>query len=248
MALALTKQELLVAQETMKWCLNYVVPAIIADPPEQPNAKVYANGTCSFFDTGIRKLAVTNWHVVEAFHLQKIKKRDVIFQLGPLIFDIENRLIDSDKIRDIAVMDITEADLKVINKQSFQCLDWPPERVKKDECVAFAGYPGIFRSIPGNQRILSQSVLMLELVADSSSEQFIIELQRNEWVKQLGIRDISELTSFGGFSGAAVFRLKNIQPIAVIEPVGIVFEHGETFDIHRIRHIDFINADGTIRS
>ncbi|MBI5875594.1 MAG: hypothetical protein HZB81_07110 [Deltaproteobacteria bacterium] len=41
----LTTRQLLVAQETMKWCLNYVTPLFIADPPDQPNAKVYANGT-----------------------------------------------------------------------------------------------------------------------------------------------------------------------------------------------------------
>lgn len=245
----LTKQDLLISQETMKWCLNYVTPAYIADPPSQQNAGIYKNGTCSFIDTGMRMFAVTNWHVVEEFREQKLKKNDVIFQLGPIVYDIEERIIAEDKGRDLAIMEIGPDELKEMGKQASSCHAWPPERICKDERVVFAGYPGIFRETRQKSTAAFESVLRYELVKSASSEQFIIAFDMADLIELVGSREKSELTDFGGFSGTAVFRYKDDQPIAIIEPVGIVFEHGKMHetDIHLIRHIDFINADGTIR-
>lgn len=235
--------------ETMKWCLNYVIPAHIADPPSQQNAGIYKNGTCSFIDTGIRIFAVTNWHVVEYFRQKKSEKNDVIFQLGSIVYDIEERIIAEDKERDLATIDIELDELKEMEKQACLCRAWPPERIGKGERVVFAGYPGIFRETRQKRTAAFESVLRDELVESASSEQFIIAFDMTDLIEMVGSREKTELTDFGGFSGAAVFRYKDDQPIAIIEPVGIVFEHSKIHetDIHLIRHIDFINADGTIR-
>jgi hypothetical protein len=245
MTTTLTAQQKLIGFQTAEWCLNYVAPAFIADPPNQEGGGIYTNGTCSFIDTGRRKFAVTNWHVIDAFRQKKAKKADLNFQIGSVVIKIDDHIISENVRRDLATFEITDSDLAVLHKQFCSCTQWPSPRVVNDELVVFAGYPGIFRSQLSLHEALFESVHMLEMVTSASSNQFGIHFDRDAWITQTRRRKAPGLSDLGGFSGAVVFRPKNAA-ITYLEPVGVIFEYSPSLDLQLIRHIDFINDDGSI--
>lgn len=67
----LVKLQEQVASQAMKCCLNYIIPVFFADPPDKKGGRVYKNGTCLLIDTGNKKFAITNHHVIEGFRQKK---------------------------------------------------------------------------------------------------------------------------------------------------------------------------------
>lgn len=241
-----TKEQRDIANVALDCCRDYVTFAMIADVPSGPNSRVHNSATCSFIDTGHAKIGVTNQHVLEAYRKQKLTKPNVRFQLGSLVFDAEERLIDEHVNHDLAVFSVDEACVSRLKKQFCSCSSWPPQRARVSEIALLAGYPGIFRQQVSNQDVLFEVVLLLEVVKSSSDEHFTIFLDKANWTKQSGRRKISDLKNLGGFSGSSVFRLVEDELGAVVEPVGIVFEALSEFGLFRARHMDLIKPDGSI--
>jgi hypothetical protein len=124
------------------------------------------NGTCFFFKTPARLMAVTAKHVIEEFRRVKDRDPSTICQIGNLLVDPIERLIAVGLKADIATFDVTDHELRQIDKRPITL--WPPEPPDGDDRgVIFAGYPaaaivvddaftrgfGIYVATAGAQRV-----------------------------------------------------------------------------------------------
>lgn len=234
--------------EFLRLARNYVAFVILAPSPDQPESRIYGNATCSFIDTGSRCFGITNKHVVDEFRDLREENPSMNFQIGSYLFDIENNIIDECDSPDLLTFEIAEDFMSRIGKSFCPCRSWPPSRAIINETIVFAGFPGQFREQISRDSARFGIVAMLELVLSSSENQFIIFLDRDNWILRFGTRDISELRNLGGMSGTAVFRIREINRIATLEPIGLIYAGGEEWNWQLAVHIDFIQSNGTIRS
>ncbi|MFA6468889.1 MAG: hypothetical protein WCW35_08315 [Bacteroidota bacterium] len=242
-----TKQQLSLADESMKLCLTYVSFVYFAESPNKQGSRIHANGTCSFVDTGTSKFAITNHHVIEGFRTKQLQFPELNFQIGSEIIDIENRIISESEYHDLVTFRITDEEMAKFGKTFCFCRDWPPLDAVNDEAIFFAGYPGEFRTQLSPNEVEFQSILMTEVVKSSSPDKFTIVFDKSNWMKLDGPREVSELTHYGGLSGTAIFRLNEKYPIHTLEPIGIIYEGGNVLNIQLVKHISFINKDGVIK-
>jgi len=238
-----TKQE---GDELLRLVRNYIAFVIIAPPPNQSESRIYGNATCSFIDTGSRRFGITNRHVVEGFRKLREENPNMNFQIGSYVFDIENRIIDECNRPDLLTFEVSEEFMSRIGKTFCLCRTWPPLRANDDETIVFAGFPGQFREQISQDSARFGIAAMLELVTSSSENQFVIFLDRDNWIRRFGTREISELKNLGGMSGTAVFRRGKNNCIIPLEPIGIIYEGGAEWDLQFAVHIDFVRPNGTI--
>lgn len=227
-------------------CSNYVIPVFIADNISKVDSKVYSNGTATFIDTGMKKILVTNEHVIREYREQRIQHTDLNFYLGSLVIDVEDRLIDINKDQDLATLTIEPEELTSLGKECCSCVNWPPDIISSDEVVMFIGFPGIFRRLVSTNVVRFESAIIVDDVTSSSPGKFTIHMDFSDYFKFSGLRDADELTDIGGFSGAGVFKFKDSGLMKIVEPAGIIFEGSSNLNVQLAKHIGFINADGTI--
>lgn len=244
----ITQKEKNLAGEYQKWALNYVTYLYFADSPQKHNSKIYDSATTTFIDTGKRKIAVTNYHVIE--HYERLRRVDdkINFQIGSeVITDVQSRIIDKSSKYDLVTYEISEKIMSALGKQWCSNSNWPPKKVKQKEVLVFAGYPGIFRRIVSKGNVYFESVIILEEIISVSPDSFKIHLDIENYSRLLGHRKFDELKEYGGFSGAGIFRLNNLKQISTLEPVGIIYEGSNEWKIQIASHIDVINDNGTIK-
>ena len=231
--------------EYQKWVINYVIYVYFADPPFINESKIYNSATSTLIDTGTKKLAVTNNHVIKAFEKLKVINKNVNFQIGSLVIeDIHDRIIDRNDFYDIVTFNLSDVEIKSLGKQYCSFVHWPPTQVEKDEVLVFAGYPGIFRSIKAPGKVRFESVIFMEEIKSTSSESFKIYLDTENYEVLLGTRKFEELTDSGGFSGAECLSELIIKKLfQFLEPVGIIYEGSESWKLQVASHIDVINSD-----
>lgn len=239
-----TEKQEQIAGELLKWILNYVAPVFfVTGRPPQGNLVI--NATVSFVNCG-KFIAVINNHVLEAFENLKESNPHAQLQFSHLIIPVEDRLICRNKKLDLATFQITDKELRIIQKQAISPSKWPPDRPIVDDIILFSGYPNIYSRKVNSRGCLFEAVPILELIKSVSEKYITVWFDRNNWKKYLGYRELSELTSLGGFSGAATFIPSKSQ-IMRPELVGFLSECAPNLDIVLIRHADFITSEGIIK-
>ena len=235
--------------EYQKWTINYVIYTYFADPPFIEGSKIYNSATSTLIGTGIRKFAVTNNHVIKSFEELKAIDNKVKFQIGSSVIDnIVDRIIDQNKFYDLVTFELSDEEVKSLGKQFCPFALWPPKEVEKEEVLIFTGYPGIFRDIKAPGKVYFQSVIIMEEIISTSPESFKIFLDTDNYKVLLGPRKFEDLTDYGGFSGAGVFRINDKKTIATLEPVGIIYEGSENWKLQFASHINVIDANGKIKA
>jgi len=237
-----------IADESLKWVLKYSTFIAIAERKGYSEYMVHHNATCSFIDTGIRKFAITNFHVIEKYRELKKEKANLILQVGSCIIDIEESIIEENKSLDLVTFQIDDNIMDVNKKQFCSCSNWPPERAKKEENILYVGFPGKFRETKSINEFNFYAVAFFEVVSECSEEHFSVLIDRKLWSKRFGLKDISEFDNWGGFSGAGIFRFNEEKCVAFLEPLGVMVSACQSYEILLIRHIDFIDANGVIRN
>jgi hypothetical protein len=242
-----SEDKIKLSAEYQKWALNYVIYTYFADPVNKTGSKIHNSATTTFVDTGKKKLAITNAHVIEEFKKLQLKEPDINYQLGSLVIpDILNRIVSKNSQYDLATYEITEKEINSIQKQFCLSPQWPPDEIKKDELLLFAGYPGIFRDIVSPGRVKFESIIILDEIISTSPESFKILLDTDNYERLLGKRTWEELSSMGGCSGAGVFRINDKKKIATLEPVGVIFEGSNFLKIQKAAHFTVIDEQGII--
>jgi hypothetical protein len=235
--------------EYQKWALNYVINTFFADPPSMPDCKIYNSATSTFIDTGSKKFAATNNHVIQQYENLIKTQSNINYQLGPLVInDINSRIIDRNKFYDLVTYELLDEEINSLGKQYCPFTPWPPAEVRKDELLFFAGYPGIWRNIKSPGKVYFQSAIFIEEIISTSPESFKIHLDIDNYKVLLGPRKFEELTDYGGFSGAGVFRINDKKQIATLEPVGIIYEGSDNWKLQFASHISVIDENGIIKT
>ena len=230
-----------------KWVDKYVSYIFFADPVSKQDSKIFDSASVTFIDTGQRKIAVTNEHVISEYRKLVKVHNDINFQLGSFSIDIESRLIDINKHCDLATFYIKPKEIESLNRQFCFTKSWTPKRIKEEELLIFAGYPGAFRDKIKYNYVHFDSAIYTEQIISVSDDSFKIALDRQSYKHFLGNRKNSELTDLSGFSGAGVFRINQNNPISYLEPVGIIFEGINEWQLQMGSHIDFIDKYGKIK-
>lgn len=233
-----------IAIEVSNLAINYICPIAIG-PDKTKKDNIYNAGTVSFVDTGDRKLMITNDHTLENYYKLKKETMNAKIRVEHLIFDSDDRIIDKSKFYDIVTFSIEEEELKQMNKNFAFSNEWPPNRAVKNEHIVFVGYPGNFRERVSNDEVKFEIVPFFGKVISSSDEKFTIYFDDNRQ-KLYGYRELSELDNIGGMSGSLVLRTAN-NKIFHLEPIGILFESSDDGKMILVRHLDFINSDGSIK-
>lgn len=166
---------------------------------------------------------VTNAHVIR----DAIKAPFVL--IGKVeVTDLKKRIISINDHLDLAVIDLSNGlneALEDSGKMFFESKEWPPfTDCKKGDLVYLAGFPGVFRE---DSEIYSSVYFtaILDQVIEVTDRRLLVQFNRENWVKSLGMKDIEELKRLGGFSGGPVFKFRDDQP----ELVGFIFEEGGNF-------------------
>ena len=127
------------------------------------------------------------------------------------------------------------------NKLFYKPESWPLQPPQRNNMVFLAGYPGVLREDNGNE-IGTFFACIQDQIMDVDVTCSIMNFNRTEWVKQLGVRNVEELTRLGGFSGGPMFLFLDGKLILL----GIVRQGDSGFFDMQFVHAKFIKDNGEI--
>lgn len=223
---------------------KYVTPIVIVTP--NADRHLINNGTGVFLELD-QKMLITNEHVLTAC---KGAPKDAHVLIGGHNMAIEDFVqvaskSSSDVNLDLAVIKIPENLIEpwVINQNKlfYKPESWPLQVPQRNNMVFLAGYPGVLRENNGNE-IGTFFACIQDQIMDVDVTCSIMNFNRDEWVKQLGVRDVEELTRLGGFSGGPMFLFLDGKLILL----GIVRQGDSDFFDMQFVHTKFIRKNGEI--
>jgi hypothetical protein len=242
--------------EYAKFALNFASYLIIGPKRVDLKANAQINNACiTLVQLNGRKVGITNDHVVEHFFQRQEKGEDVICQVGNQPVDLNKCMISRSARYDLATIDLEAIDQTRIRGPDskiplqFQVpATWPAEMPKTGEFILFGGFPSSKRRDAGHGHLNFGSV--------SSGGTEVVSVQEDVITCQLKIKechvhfddDGTGLTGLPGISGSPVMKIRQTNAgIAVVDLIGIIFEHTNAYDALRIRPTSLIEVDGQIR-
>lgn len=205
--------------------------------------RILHNGTVSFVDTGVRKLAITADHVLEQYLKDADRDPNVVCQFGSATVDIRHRVVARERDLDLATIDVSDVLVGPTGASFHAPLKWPPAPVAQGDVVLCAGYPGRVR-------------VEHEVTADLPFQWFIgratsvsahnLSLHLNFEGMHMPLGDVENLNRvIGGMSGGPLFRFVST-PIEHLEQVGVIYQYHESYELMLARPVFLINDDGSI--
>jgi hypothetical protein len=183
--------------------LNYAVPLYWVSLDQQDVAELH-NGTAFLIDCGHGTFAVTACHVYDSYRAAKRNSKDVVCQIGDLLFDPEARLIDCDPSLDIATFQVFPTELRLIDKPVLFSRDgdWPPHPANRGEFVFFAGYPGQSRGMsPGGHYFAAVPYRAMTPISAVTERQITCRFDRDYMLDLSGAGLPPAGYDIGGMSG-----------------------------------------------
>lgn len=154
----------------------------------------------------------------------------------------ETMLVARDAHRDVATFRMPTVAMS--RNVHFHSSDgWPPQAPTAGEWLFYAGYPGAHRVERGATIDQGLETLFGPVTdVNGSTIVFLLDFEALHWP----LHDHQAINQrLGGMSGAPVFRLVE-EGLTRLEFVGIVYEHGATFELVFARSAAVIRADGTL--
>lgn len=230
-----------------KYPMRFAQPVFFGDSPATAYRSNLANGTASLLRLGSRYLAITCFHVYDAYRKIRELRPATIFQVGRLGFDPSSHLLSESRELDLAVLDVTpyvreEGDLE--SGHFFESGSWPPAELSGTEILAFAGFPGVWREQLALSYLRFYSVTCgTAEIASLAERHFYTRLALEE--AEVAIRDGLVLGSLGGLSGGPVFAWR---PGLVLraELVGFAIEYQQDLDLLYVRRATSVAEDGQL--
>lgn len=223
---------------------KYSIPIVIATPHN--GRHLINNGTGLFLELD-QRLLITNEHVLTACKNAPEGAAILIGEYNMSVEDFVQATLESrsNTNLDLAVIKIPETLIEswVIhqNKLFYKPESWPPQLPQNRNMVFLAGYPGVLREDKGNE-IGTFFASIQDEIMDVGVTSSIMNFNKMEWIKRLGVRNIEELTRLGGFSGGPMFLFLDGKLILL----GIIRQgDGDFFDMQFV-HARFIQNNGEI--
>ena len=240
-------------KQLFKTAMDYVSP-LFWGVPEKNEKSIFHNGSAFALNCGSGPFIVTAAHVYEGYLQDKVEHDDMVCQLGNLSFNLEDRLIDchDSKILDIATFEISEDELKALNKNVLTGSNnnWPPRRAIVDEGVFFAGFPGIERIETDIQECNFGLYASLTPVSSVSERHVGCAFEREEMIDVLGYGIPKEGYDIGGISGCPMLVLEESDSGVFSWFLGGVIYNASTElgEIIFAHHADYIMPDGKLNN
>jgi Trypsin-like peptidase domain len=204
----LQRQKLQESRALTQYAFDHVVPIVISPPPSSVEPAALRSASGFLLALGDRTFLGTAHHVWKGY-LDRVQLGEhVIFQAGPIAIDATTRSIRTDPDRDIAFIEISQADAARFQSAIAKpLLGWPPPLPVVGSFVALSGCPEARRDHDTPSHIgfaLFSSVLRIA----SSEEHFIVcDFDRDKWIWDGPIPPPGPDDELSGMSGGPVFAL-----------------------------------------
>jgi hypothetical protein len=166
---------------------------------------------------------LTAWHLVGELRHRQAQGEDARLVVGNSALE-PLMLRYKDEENDIVVLDIAREQVGGLDAEPFSPSSWwPPSAVAVNDAVVLCGLPRYLRQESANSEIVSGDFSLMQSVAGSGEQQFVLNLDPAQWVDLGSARFSDAYVSLGGISGAPVFRVN----AGSFDLVGIVKEVGE---------------------
>lgn len=205
--------------------------------------RILHNGTVSFVDTGMRKLAITADHVLAQYLKDRARDPGITCQFGSSTVEISDRIIARDSKQDLATIEMSEVLVGGAGASFHAPVKWPPPPVSLGDVVLCGGYPG-------NQRIEREVTADLPFqwfigrATSASPHNLSLHLDFDNIHTPIGNADVLN-RSIGGMSGGPIFRFVS-SPIEYFEQVGVIYQLHESLELVVARPTVLICPDGSI--
>jgi hypothetical protein len=205
---------------------------------------VLHNGSIFFVRTKKALFGVTARHVYEGY-LERAEAERTICQIGNLIVDPNDRLIDTGRDIDIATFHITPIELAELGNIT---VPWPPKVPTVGAGVFVCGLPGFARNMP-TSRIVAFKHFTALMCVDSVSERGIsmVRQPNEEMMDLLGTGLPPTNMDIGGMSGGPIaLHMNTPMGLTCWFLSAVISEGHQAYDIIHAARADWINDDGTL--
>lgn len=223
-----------------------------------PWPKRLSGGTCFIlrFDNGL--IGVTAEHVVQAFEDSKMLHPSNICLLRTVPLDLVSAIVDRDAELDIATFRITEDQLRMSEAMVIDCRSpgWPPPTPDRGRELSLAGFPEALKEVSPHHLVKFKAFAYLARVEDVGTRDIIVSYDPRRDGRMRAAPELPDLgANLSGCSGGPVLMHVERKGIHRWFPVGlIVAGPGDLpdgmrrqFDLLRIKRVNYVNRDGTIR-
>jgi hypothetical protein len=234
--------------------LPYVTPIFWLGVDEEAGAKL-TNGSAFLVDCGQGVFAVTAAHVFMAYREAKRSTKEVVCQIGDMLFEPEAHLIDCDDREggsDIATFRLSPDDLGKINKPILRSKlgEWPPLAASVGNFAFFAGYPGVSRGMsPGGHYFAAAPYRAVTPITTINEHQITCRFDRDHML-DLGGQGLPPIGhDIGGVSGGPLL-IPTLEAYGIRWRVGGVVVQaaaGELFEQVVAVRADYILPDGRLQ-
>jgi hypothetical protein len=212
------------------WC--HVVPVRVTRILDDKEHS-YNTGTGTFIRIHHKNYLLTAWHVFAELLNSRGRGQEAYFIAGNAA--LEPPIIRyADRVNDILILEVPDADGGSIGAIAYEPPHrWPPRSVTTNDVVLLCGLPAYLRTEENESELLFGDYSVMQPVTSVADNQFMLHLERENWVS-LGRANLpGPEVSLGGISGAPVFA---VDPLSY-ELVGIVSEIGESLPLLCIKSL-----------
>ena len=233
---------------------QYVMP-ICWVTAEKGRPLVLGNGSAFMVDAGAGPLLVTANHVYAEFCASRVARPDTVCLLGDMArFPLDQRLIASDSIYDVASFRVTAQEVEGLRRYgkfvlTGSQLKWPPNPPQPERGVFFVGFPGDGRAMRpyrggGLVEVDWTGYTALAIATSVSDANITVLLEHDAHYDVGGRSRIPSDWALGGCSGAPLLTLVDHQNVYSWRLGGVIYESSET--IVKVARADCLNPDGSI--
>jgi len=225
--------------------MEHAIPIYFADMSQDANEEENLNsGTGSLIRIDGRQYCVTNEHVLRYYSDDLKINPKVRFWVGDVQLDPfdPDVLVSKNRSIDLAVLDLSGYSVEDIAiggeiPKSFLDIDkWSPELPKVGSFVMFGGYPKVHRSAGSREVEFGAFGVGAVLVHDVDDRNIICHLEMDRSAMHDAGVPSEAFGELGGISGGPVLQKRATEgSTEVLDVVGFIFEHEDTYDALRIR-------------
>jgi hypothetical protein len=235
-----------------KFPAYYAKAVLFGERLSKSGESVIRNGTVTLLRLPDIVVALTCYHVIKEYRSFLSEYKNVVCQIGDILLDPLDQLVDENDKLDLAVIHLTEDQVVEITKggeigsRLVDGSSWPPQQVKPGEPVMLAGFPGNSRELLKFDELEFRPFCAAGIRVNSvHDEKFSCQFEREYWITSFGEKtNPSHLKILGGMSGGPAFVDRGVR----WEFAGIIYEHQPEYDLMFLRPAHLIAADGTIKS
>ena len=219
--------------------------------------KTFRGGSSFAIRFGSTLVGITAAHVVRQFEHAAKETPTVVCQLRLHRFDLMRAIIDIDDDLDVATFAITDDEWRHIGGNAVDCRNaWPPPTPDEGRAINLVGFPENIRVVRSNMSAEFAAYGAFATVEAVTELDIIVTFDPARDRPMASARQVPPLGyNMSGCSGGPAFTQGLRNGLHRWFAVGILIAgprdgstgDAATFDMIRIRRIDRINADGTIR-